>query len=185
MNRKFYILFLATTIFSVTQLQAQSRKQFKFSLTGIYGTASNFGGEIGLEVLNNSDKNFNNGFLFGIGLMLPLKNKGAYGESYNGTIYDPFPEDVYETGVSNNGGVYASLGYRLGRVAIGGRLGSSTKINYKNAYNNIMGLYSTSHHESEKLFGGCFIDVRATKHVGINIGYDNYNKATFGLGYRF
>lgn len=185
MKKKVLLLAAVASAMLATNSYAQSKNKLKFGVNAIYGTQKNGNAELTLDLLKRSEAKFNNGFIFGIGYSFPIQINPILGENYNSTLDYPLNGDISDTGIRDDGALYLILGYRIGRVGLGIKGGASTETEYENAYNKVMGLYHTSRPRGEKGMFGVFTDVMITTNFSVNLGYDNYNHGTAGIGYKF
>ena len=113
-------------------------------------------------------------------------------------------DDIYETNVKGNIGVYGSFGYAFDKFTIGTKLGFATFKKYFNAYQGEFkilvrdinskdfykilapnGKYFTSEDAGSKVLSGVFMSYKLNMKLSPYVGYDNFNGANLGISCRF
>lgn len=90
----------------------------------------------------------------------------------------------------NSFGLYGILGKQLGVFSLCGKLGFGTTSQASNFYDpdrifGSNGYYYKTTENNTKLLAGAVLGYDFTKSINFNLGFDTYNKVTFGLGIKF
>lgn len=125
---------------------------------------------------------------FQIGASVPYKY-GFIGEDYTSTINpSSYTGDIYKTGETVDFVPYLSMYFKKNKTSIGLKTGAIIYTGYQNRYDkyNILGLdgyyyVKTKSKNTTDLLVGLTISQQISNKFYLQGGYDNYNKASFGI----
>ena len=124
---------------------------------------------------------------FQIGASVPYKY-GFIGEEYTTINPSSYTDDIYQTGETVDLVPYIGMYFKKNKTSIGLKTGAIIYTGYQNRYDNynILGLdgyyyVKTKSKNTTDLLVGLTISQQISNKFYLQGGYDNYNKASFGI----
>jgi hypothetical protein len=147
-----------------------TKNLFKFCLIFLFSLSMS--GQCNRQIENSTNLSFFYGTTETVGTTLTIiANDVMYGLGYSFYI-----GDVNETNVAPNQAFFTTLGYQINRISVSGIGGVNDNTFYIDGAKNKTKI---------EVFYGGIVGFKILDNLKLNVGYDTFNKTTFGFSLKF